>query len=433
MNEISFKDFNKSLANNTNYNTQTIETKSKTKTSPAVKHSNTSTISVGAVRSTKQLTETSEKKPFIPAGINSTTKTIRKTVADNNLIPYDNERDTLYSTWTPLSDENTNNKLYKERKQLFLKWFETWNESQRRQAIGEMLGVCHPRQLFFARDEINKISPIYQIDFTRILPRVICLYIFSFLDPRSLCRCAQVCWYWKMLTEADQLWVPKCLRFGWNLNYIPTSFENGIWKQFYIENIKSLQYVPVKKPDTPPISTLNEVNLHDLSYGRFGFNKFMRGNRSLKSSAGLKQPPWKANNSNPNHFYRFNYLDQDENQIKQQERLLKSLALDSVQAKRPRSSARSSRNKPNSATTTTNLNKHEHNALNKSIENLITEGQHLLEQIKISSTNDPTNNTVKPQQVNNSKHETSIASLSSKDRSDSIPKQLWNLLDDSES
>ena len=44
----------------------------------------------------------------------------------------------------------------------------------------------------------------------------------------------------------------------------------------------------------------------------------------------------------------------------------------SVQAKRPRSSARSSRNKPNSATTTANLNKHEHNALNKSIENLIT-------------------------------------------------------------
>jgi hypothetical protein len=111
MNEISFKDFNKSLASNTNYNTQTIETKSKTKTSPAVKHSNTSTISVGAVRSAKHLAETSEKKPFIPAGINSTTKTIRKTVADNNLIPYDNERDTLYSTWTPLSDENTNNKV----------------------------------------------------------------------------------------------------------------------------------------------------------------------------------------------------------------------------------------------------------------------------------------------------------------------------------
>jgi F-box protein 16 len=49
-----------------------------------------------------------------------------------------------------------------------------------------------------------------------------------------------------MLTESDQLWMPKCTRFGWNLNYIPTSFENGIWKQFYIENIRALQYVPIK-------------------------------------------------------------------------------------------------------------------------------------------------------------------------------------------
>jgi F-box protein 16 len=49
-----------------------------------------------------------------------------------------------------------------------------------------------------------------------------------------------------MLSESDQLWIPKCLRFGWNLNYIPSSFETGIWKQFYIENIKALQYVPVK-------------------------------------------------------------------------------------------------------------------------------------------------------------------------------------------
>jgi hypothetical protein len=56
----------------------------------------------------------------------------------------------------------------------------------------------------------------------------------------------KVCWYWKMMVEADQLWMAKCLRFGWNLNYIPNSFENGIWKQFYIENIKALQYIPIK-------------------------------------------------------------------------------------------------------------------------------------------------------------------------------------------
>jgi hypothetical protein len=83
-----------------------------------------------------------------------------------------------------------------------------------------------------------------------------------------------------MLSESDQLWIPKCTRFGWNLNYIPTSFENGIWKQFYIENIRALQYVPVKKPAQTPISTeRSEIinrSLHDLSYGRFGFNQFVK-------------------------------------------------------------------------------------------------------------------------------------------------------------
>lgn len=40
-------------------------------------------------------------------------------------------------------------------------------------------------------------------------------------------------------------------------------------------------------------------------------------NRQFKPGNEMKQPPWKANNSNPNHFYRFNYLDRDDNQIKQ--------------------------------------------------------------------------------------------------------------------
>jgi F-box protein 16 len=83
-------------------------------------------------------------------------------------------------------------KLYEERKQLMNKWFETWNETQRRQAIEELLTLCKPKQLLYAREVLNKISPVYNIDFTRVLPRVICLYIFSFLDPRSLCRSAQV-------------------------------------------------------------------------------------------------------------------------------------------------------------------------------------------------------------------------------------------------
>jgi hypothetical protein len=131
-----------------------------------------------------------------------------------------------------------------------------------------------------------------------------------------------------MLVESDQIWMPKCLRFGWNLNYIPTSFESGIWKQFYIENIKALQYTPLsgKKGSTinsnqatPGITERSEISLHDLSSGRFGFSRFIKANgmmgaaghhRPKTASSALKQPPWKANNSNPNHFYRLNYLDE---------------------------------------------------------------------------------------------------------------------------
>jgi hypothetical protein len=77
-------------------------------------------------------------------------------------------------------------------------------------------------------------------------------------------------------------------------------------------------YSQIKKLDTPAGTDRSEINLHDLSYGRFGFSKFIKSSRArgLKANSGLKQPPWKANNSNPNHFYRFNYLD-DEDNVKQ--------------------------------------------------------------------------------------------------------------------
>lgn len=50
----------------------------------------------------------------------------------------------------------------------------------------------------------------------------------------------QVSWHWKYLTELDQLWMLKCLRFGWYINFSPTPFEQGIWKKHYIEMVKEL-------------------------------------------------------------------------------------------------------------------------------------------------------------------------------------------------
>lgn len=140
MNEISFKDFNKSILNNGSFNnfatpltdapqpttnaasTRKIETtrtlnESASKTAARAQHSNTSVVSSGHNRSMKQQTSTTTtggdvaKVPFKPPGINST-RNFRRTVAENNLIPYEIEKDTLYSTWTPLSDETTNSRVF---------------------------------------------------------------------------------------------------------------------------------------------------------------------------------------------------------------------------------------------------------------------------------------------------------------------------------
>jgi len=58
--------------------------------------------------------------------------------------------------------------------------------------------------------------------------------------------CCQVCWYWRYLTELDQLWMPKCLRLGWTLPFMPSQYEVGVWKRNYLENIKALQIMNPK-------------------------------------------------------------------------------------------------------------------------------------------------------------------------------------------
>uniref|UniRef100_A0A2K5XF41 F-box protein 16 n=1 Tax=Mandrillus leucophaeus TaxID=9568 RepID=A0A2K5XF41_MANLE len=144
---------------------------------------------------------------------------------------------TKMSTWTPL-----NHQLLNDR-------FDKWTDSQRRRILTGLLERCSLSQQKFCCRKLQEKIPAEALDFTTKLPRVLSLYIFSFLDPRSLCRCAQVCWHWKNLAELDQLWMLKCLRFNWYINFSPTPFEQGIWKKHYIQMVKELH---VTKPKTPP-------------------------------------------------------------------------------------------------------------------------------------------------------------------------------------
>nr|KAI8730522.1 F-box only protein 16-like; partial [Biomphalaria glabrata] len=205
----------------------------------------------------------------------------------------------IHSTWTPLSNEETNNKIFEERKNLVGKWFEKWNDVQRRRLFEELVSVSKPKQLEYARELIDNRVPCKKDDFTRSLPRVITLYIFSFLDARSLCQCAQVCWYWRYLSELDQLWMSKCLHFGWYLSFVPSPYENGVWKRNFIEQFKIVRAL---LPKSPPLSSMSKLKLDDK--------------RSDKSSkAGKKTPgatPWRGSDPVPKDTWRFNYLNNDE-------------------------------------------------------------------------------------------------------------------------
>jgi hypothetical protein len=63
--------------------------------------------------STKQLNKTETKAPFYPASTHLSNMSLKKSIAENNAVLSDSEKASLYSTWTPLSDEKSNQKVKK--------------------------------------------------------------------------------------------------------------------------------------------------------------------------------------------------------------------------------------------------------------------------------------------------------------------------------
>ncbi|KAG8445873.1 hypothetical protein GDO86_010602, partial [Hymenochirus boettgeri] len=218
---------------------------------------------------------------------------------------------TKMSTWTPLNHQLMNDKVFEERCALLGKWFDKWSDSQRRKILGDLFDRCSLSQLKFCNSRLQGKVPRESLDFTIVLPRVLSLYIFSFLDPRSLCRCAQVSWHWKNLTELDQLWMPKCLRFGWYINFSPTPFEQCIWKRQYIEMVKELH---ITRPKTPPRDDFTVVDVQPISKEAVDsklstpFSPYFKSSKSQEK--GKKNlPPWRSSDKNPTDTMRFNYLD----------------------------------------------------------------------------------------------------------------------------
>ncbi|WAR16089.1 FBX16-like protein [Mya arenaria] len=179
------------------------------------------------------------------------------------------------STWTPLSNEETNNQIFEERRVLINKWFDKWTHDQRKHIMEDLIHKAKIREKGFIRDYVKEHVPALKRDFTRHLPRVISIYIFSFLDPRSLCRAGQVCWYWKYLTDLDQLWMLKCVKLGWNLPVMPGQYETGKSTKIDLSKI-----VPQQKPP--------------------------------KSAKSGKSTPWRGSDPVPKDTWRYNYLENND-------------------------------------------------------------------------------------------------------------------------
>ncbi|XP_067844367.1 epithelial cell-transforming sequence 2 oncogene-like [Heptranchias perlo] len=150
---------------------------------------------------------------------------------------------TRFSTWTPLINKAANRQLFEERVTLVCHWFDLWTDKQRKQFIRSVLMRCSKSQLKFTRDWFTRTIPVARLDFTTVLPRFLSLYVFSFLSPRELCLASQVNWHWRVLTEQDCLWMPKCVQHGWFLPYTPPDNEYGAWKRHYVACACSLDYL----------------------------------------------------------------------------------------------------------------------------------------------------------------------------------------------
>ncbi|XP_043962664.1 F-box only protein 16 isoform X1 [Gambusia affinis] len=229
---------------------------------------------------------------------------------------------TKRSAWTPLNHPLINSKLFDERRQLLAKWFGSWSDSQRKAVLGDFVLRCSVEQLRFLSLTVSRRLPLQAADFTCLLPRALCLYLFSFLDPRSLCRCAQVSWHWRSIVELDQLWMAKCLRLGWCITFSPSAFEQGVWKRHYIETVLDLRRRLLQTPSMPlelgipsaisggrkePPELVKKDKEHPVATMQPPESSSRSGLKTEKKAKAL--PPWRDSDRHPKDTIRFNYLD----------------------------------------------------------------------------------------------------------------------------
>ncbi|KAM8831362.1 F-box only protein 16 isoform 2-T2 [Spinachia spinachia] len=213
---------------------------------------------------------------------------------------------TSRSTWTPTHHPVSNSKVFEERRNLLAKWMDGWTGGQRRAVLQDLVRRCSVEQLRFLSSSVSRRLPLQAADFSCLLPRAICLYVFSFLDPRSLCRCARVSWHWRSMVELDQLWRPKCVRRGWSISSPPPPLEQGVWKRHYMQAVLELQVG--RSEDYGSAGTL--THSRPMLKGRAPIRQEPSASIThISRAAPTRERPWRHSDRRPRDTLRFNYLD----------------------------------------------------------------------------------------------------------------------------
>nr|XP_048700342.1 epithelial cell-transforming sequence 2 oncogene-like isoform X1 [Caretta caretta]XP_048700343.1 epithelial cell-transforming sequence 2 oncogene-like isoform X1 [Caretta caretta] len=256
--------------------------------------------------------------------------TVKSSKVSSSKIQTTGSLNTRFSTWTPIANKSFNKQLFQERVSLISHWFDLWTDKQRKQFLHTMLMRCSKSQLKFTQNWFAERIPVTKVDFTKVLPRFISLYIFSFLSPRELCAAAQVNWHWKFITEQDCLWVPKCVKFGWFLPYTPADCEYSAWKRHYIACATSLDYFTPREA-TEIYGTLNEAKAeHEEQEERLRekwLRKMIRGRLALHKKELFKaRPPWMSGTWS-SRFLKSRFLPSQAQTIQDRARLQAALQL----------------------------------------------------------------------------------------------------------
>ncbi|XP_015250773.1 PREDICTED: epithelial cell-transforming sequence 2 oncogene-like [Cyprinodon variegatus] len=205
-----------------------------------------------------------------------------------------------FSSWTPLTNKQSNLQLFEERVKLSLHWFDLWNDSQRKHLLHSLLMRSTKSQLKYCRDMLNETVPVTRADFTAVLPRFLSLYVMSFLSPMDLCSAAQVSWHWRYLTEQDCLWSGRCIKRGWFLPYAPREKEFGAWKYHYISCVSTLDWFPPREA-AKIFGTLNQPSTgltedeEERSKERRVRQKIKEALQGEKRLSMMHRRPWGSN------------------------------------------------------------------------------------------------------------------------------------------